>query len=139
MLTRVLLALVLISCAVAPSAAEETKVVTLGLTDHEVNEAEVAQGAALPVPRFNTPGVAYALIADVKHGDTVKVALKKDGAQLMHNTETLAENKATFLLQAGKRGVPAGGWPEGSYTAAVKVTRDGKVVVEQESEPKAFE
>jgi hypothetical protein len=35
--------------------------------------------------------------------------------------------------------VPAGGWPDGTYTAAVKVTRDGKAVIEQSSEPVAFE
>ena len=45
---------------------------------------------------------------------------------LLTNSETLAEDKAKFLLQAGKRGVPAGGWPEGTYHAAVKITRDGK-------------
>jgi hypothetical protein len=43
------------------------------------------------------------------------------------------------LLQAGKRGVPAGGWPEGTYSARLKVTRDGKTLIEQSSKPVAFE
>ena len=58
---------------------------------------------------------------------------------LLHNTQTLAEDQAQFLLQAGKRGVPAGGWPEGSYHAKVTITRDGKTLVEQSSKPIAFE
>ena len=133
------MALLLISCAILPASAEDTKVVALGLADRIVTEAELAAGAALAVPRFNSPGVAYALIGNAKKGDTVQVDLKKGDKSLMHNVETLGEDKATFLLLAGKRGVPAGGWPEGTYTAVVKVTRDGKPVIEQESEPVPFE
>jgi hypothetical protein len=139
MLTRALLALLVVSCAIWPASAEETKVVALGLADHVVTEAELAEGATLAVPRFNTAGVAYALIGNAKKGDEVRVELKHGGAALMHNVETLGEDKAQFLLLAGKRGVPTGGWPEGTYTAAVKVTRDGKAVIEQESKPVAFE
>ncbi len=79
------------------------------------------------------------LLGNAKKGDEVRVDLKKGDESLMHNVETLGEDKATFLLLAGKRGVPAGGWPEGTYTAAVKVTRDGKPVIEQSSKPVAFE
>jgi hypothetical protein len=139
MLTRALLALLLFSCAILPASAEDTKIVALGVADHIVTEAEIAEGAAVAVPRFNTPGVAYALLANAKKGDTVQVDLKKGDASLMHNVETLGEDKATFLLLAGKRGVPAGGWPEGTYTATVKVTRDGKPVIEQSSDPVVLE
>ena len=139
MLTRALLALLLFSSAVFPASAEDTKVVALGLADHVVTEAELAEGAALAVPRFNSPGVAYVLLGNAKKGDEVRIDLKKGDASLMHSVETLGEDKAQFLLLAGKRGVPAGGWPEGTYTAVVKVTRDGKPVIEQTSEPVAFE
>jgi hypothetical protein len=139
MLTRALLVLLVFSSAILPASAEDTKVVALGLADHPVTEAELAKGEALAVPRFNTPGVAYVLLGNARKGDTVQVDLKRGDASLMNNVETLAEDKATFLLQAGKRGVPAGGWPEGTYTAVVKVTRDGKPVIEQSSEPVAFE
>jgi hypothetical protein len=57
----------------------------------------------------------------------------------MHNTETLAEDKASVLLLAGKAGVPAGGWPDGQYLATLKITRDGKPLIEQHIEPIAFE
>ena len=60
-------------------------------------------------------------------------------ASLLHNAQTLAEDQAKILLQAGKRGVPAGGWPEGTYHAKLTITRDGKPVVEQTSTPMAFE
>jgi hypothetical protein len=140
MLTRVLFALVLMCGMAAPAAwAQETKLVALGLTDHEATQEELDKGAKLPVPHFNTGGIAYVVVANVKKGDTVEVTLKNGDAPLLHNTETLAEDKASFLLQAGKRGVPAGGWPEGTYDAAVKIMRDGKPIIEETSKPMAFE
>jgi len=92
------------------------------------------------VPRFNTPAIAYISAANLKKGDTVEVTLSTNEKSLLANTETLAEDKATYLLQAGKRGVPAGGWPsEWSYLAKVKITRDGKVLIEQATTPIPFE
>jgi hypothetical protein len=138
MLTRVLFALVLLGAS-APASAEEAKVLALGLTDHEVTQAELDQGAPMPAPHFNTPAIAYASVADLKKGDTVEITLVNGDTPLLHNTQTLAEDSQSFLLQAGKRGVPAGGWPEGSYHAAVKVTRDGKPLIEQSSQAIPFD
>ena len=141
MLTRALLILVLIggSLALSDGARAETKILALGLSDHPVTEAELADGKAPPVPKFNTPGVAYVLVGDVKKGDTVEVRLSLKGTSLNHNIETADADKATLLLQAGKAGVPAGGWPEGTYQAEVKITRDGKTLIEEKSAPVAFE
>ena len=44
----------------------------------------------------------------------MEVALFNEDKSLLHNTQTLSEDQARLLLQAGKRGVPAGGWPEGA-------------------------
>jgi hypothetical protein len=139
MLTRVLFVLALVCGSATAALAEDTKVLALGLADRAVTEQDLATGKAPPVPRFNSPGVAYGLVANLKKGDVVEVALVKDGKSLMHNTETLAEDKASVLLLAGKAGVPAGGWPEGQYLATLKVTRDGKTLLEQRIEPIAFE
>jgi hypothetical protein len=139
MLTRALFALALICGTAAAAQAAETKVVALGLADHEVTQEELATGETPPAPRFNTPAVAYVLAAGLKKGDTVETALVNGDKPLLQNSETLAEDKATYLLQAGKRGVPAGGWPEGSYHAALKITRDGKPLIEQTSAPIPFE
>jgi hypothetical protein len=140
MLTRVLFALVVIVGFGADASAQEPKVVALGLTDHAVTEPELEKGGdPLPVARFNTPAVAYVLAADLKKGDTVEIQLKNGDRSLMHNTETLAEDKAKFMLLVGKRGVPAGGWPEGAYSARLTITRDGKTLIEQSSKPTAFE
>jgi hypothetical protein len=139
MLTRALFAFALVCGTAAAAGAEETKVLALGLADHAVTEEELAKSDALPVPRFNSPGVAYALVANLKKGDMFEVALVKDSKPLMHNTETLAEDRASLLLLAGKGGVPAGGWPEGAYSASVKVTRDGKPLIEQTTPPIPFE
>jgi hypothetical protein len=137
MLTRVLFALVLATVSV-PAWAEDAKVLALGLADHEVTQEELDKGTALPAPRFNTPAIAYASVGNLKKGDVVEITLVNGDRPLLHNTETLAEERSSFLLQAGKRGVPAGGWPEGSYHAALTVTRDGKTLIEQSSPPIPF-
>ena len=140
MLTRALFALVLICGAAGAAAAEDTKVLALGLTDHEVTRSRAWRRARRCRARVSTrPAIAYVLAADLKKGDVVEIALVNDDKSLLSNSETLAEDKANYLLQAGKRGVPAGGWPEGSYHAALKITRDGKTLIEQTIEPIPFE
>ena len=138
MLTRAVFALVLF-LGVPAVAAAETKVLALGLADHEVSQEELEKAAALPAPRFNSGAIAYVLAAEVKKGDVVEIALVKDGEPLMRNSETLAEDRERYVLQAGKRGVPAGGWPDGSYQAALKITRDGKAIIEQSTPPVPLE
>jgi hypothetical protein len=139
MLTRVLLALMLAVGVTAAAAADDAKIRGLGLTDHVVTDAELEKGDALPPPRFNTPGVAYVWASGLKKGDTVDIILNKEGQSLMRNSKTLAEDEPNFVLMAGKSGVPAGGWPEGSYSAEVKITRDGKTLLEETSKPTVFE
>jgi hypothetical protein len=139
MLTRALL-IVLLVCGVATTAlAEETKVLALGLADHEVTQEELDKGSP-PVPRFNSPAIAYVSAANLQKGDSVEIALCNDEKPLLTNTETLTEDKASYLLQAGKRGVPAGGWPsEWTYLAKLKITRAGKTLIEQATTPIPFE
>src|ERR1700752_1342974 len=125
MLTRALFALAL-SCGMAATAtAEDAKVLALGLADHAVTQEELEKGEAQSTPKFNTPAVAYALASGLKKGDSVDVELFNKDNSLMRNTGTAGEDGAKVLVQAGKRGVPAGGWPEGSYHAKVTITRDG--------------
>ena len=138
MLTRAVFALLIILAAPA-AAAGEAKVLALGLNEHEVSQEALEKGVDLPAPRFNTGAIAYVLAAELKKGDVVAVALVKDDQRLLGNSETLAEDRERFLLQVGKRGVPAGGWPDGLYHAAVKIVRDGKTLIEQTSPPIAFE
>ncbi len=139
MLTRVLFAAFLLVGAAGSVSAQDTTVVALGLTDHVVTEDELVSGAELAKPRFNSPGVAYVLVAHAQKGDKIEIHLTKDGESLMHNVRELDADEAGVLVLAGKTGVPAGGWPEGSYTAKVKVTRGGETLAEQESDPIPFE
>ncbi len=117
----------------------ETKVLALGLTDHKVTEEELRKGDKLPAPHFNTPAVAYVLATNLKKGDSVEITLKNGEASLLHTIQELTEDQASLLLQAGKTGVPAGGWPEGTYTAAVDIKRDGKSLISQSSAPIPFD
>jgi hypothetical protein len=139
MLTRALL-IGLLFCGVAAQAwGDDAKLVTLGLADHEVSLEELAKGVP-PVPKFSTPAIAYVFAANLQKGDVIEITLANTEEALLTNTETLAEDKATYLLQAGKRGVPAGGWPsEWSFSAQVKITRDGKTLLEQSTKPIPFE
>jgi hypothetical protein len=139
MLTRALFALALICGMAAPASAQDAKVLALGIADHEATTAELETGASVPAPHFNTAAIAYGLAAGLKKGDTVEIALVNEDRSLLHNTQTLAEDQGRFLLQAGKRGVPAGGWPEGRYHAKLTITRDGKTLIDQRSQPIVFE
>lgn len=139
MLTRVLFAFALIAGFALPALGEETKVAALGLADHPVAKDEIETGADLATPRFNTPAVAYALVSNPKKGDVIVVTLVHESGTLMKNTEEVGADEASVLVQAGKGGVPAGGWPEGTYYADVTVTRDGEPLVNEKSEPVAFE
>jgi len=100
-------------------------VVALGLADHESRKLSWRRAKPRHRP-FQHPAVAYVLATGLMKGDMVEITLINDDRALLSNSETLADDKATFLLQAGKRGVPAGGWPEGSYRAALKIMRDAR-------------
>ncbi len=139
MLTRVVFAAALILGIAGACQAQETAIVALGLADHKVSEDELAKGETLAAPKFNTPGVAYVVVANAKKGDAIEVTLMKDGDPLMRNMRDVDADAKIVLLQAGKTGVPAGGWPGGSYAASAKVTRDGKAIAEQQSDPIPFD
>jgi len=139
MLTRALFFVLLICGVASPAVAEDTTVLALGLADHEVTQAELDKGAP-PVPRFNSPAIAYVSAANLKKGDSVEITLSNTDEALLINSETLAEDRAIYLLQAGKRGVPAGGWPsEWRYFAKLRIIRDGKPLIEQATTPIPFE
>jgi hypothetical protein len=96
-----------------------------------------------PAPKADTPMVVYMWAINLQKGDRLKVALKQGDAVLAENTQTLDHDKAQMILFAGKKtpqgGWPQGGWPQGSYTGEVTVTRDGKKVIEQKTEPITFD
>jgi len=153
MLTRALFAFVLITGLAAmiglgaqalageepASGQTETKVLALGITVHEVTVEELEKGATPPAPRFNTPALAYVLAANLKKGDMVQLRLWNEDKAVVRNEETLESDKAKYLLLAGKRGVPPGGWPDGTYHAELTITRDGKPLITENTKPIPFE
>ena len=153
MLTRALFAFVLIAGLVAmiglgpralagdesSSGQTDVKVLALGITDHEVTAKELEKGATPPAPRFNTPALAYVLAANLKKGDMVQLRLWNEDKAVVRNEETLESDKAKYLLFAGKRGVPPGGWPDGTYHAELTITRDGKPLITENTRPIPFE
>ena len=83
MLTRALFIVLLICGVATPALAEDAKVLALGLADHEVTQEELDKGAP-PVPRFNTPAIAYVSAANLKKGDTVEITLSNNDEALAH-------------------------------------------------------
>ena len=61
--------------------------------------------------------MAYVLAANLKKGDMVEISLNQVTSRCSTTRKRWREDQAKLLLQAGKRGVPAGGWPEGTYRA----------------------
>lgn len=139
MLTRVLFAAFLLVAVPGAAWAQDATVVALGLADRPVTKDELISGAALEAPKFNTPGIAYVLVAHAKKGDKIELHLTKDGQSLMHNEHELDADEDGVLVMAGKGGVPAGGWPAGQYAAKVKLSRGGETLAEQETDPIPFE
>ncbi|MEG6507934.1 hypothetical protein V6C03_03020 [Methyloligella sp. 2.7D] len=139
MLTRVLFVLVLICVPLGAAQSHEAKIVSLGLADHPLDEAELTGGAEIAKPHYDTAGVAYVLADGLKPGDTLRLDLMNRGRSLMYNTREVEPGETKVLLQAGKASVPAGGWPEGDYTAKVEVSRDGETLLTKESEPVPFD
>lgn len=110
----------------------------LGVTDHPIALEELEDGARLAAPKPNTPVVAYLWAINLRQGDRIEVALKKDGQVVAENAATLERDKAQYMLFAGKK-APQGGWPAGTYTSVAKVTRGGKDVIAETSEPITFD
>ena len=81
--------------------AEDAKVLALGLADHEVTQEELDKGAP-PVPRFNTPAIAYVSAANLKKGDTVEITLSNNDKPLLTNSETLAEDQSGLSAASGQ-------------------------------------
>ena len=103
MLTRVLFLLVLICGTAGQAFAEETKVLALGLANREVTVDDLAKGTP-PVPRFNSPAIAYVLAADLKKGDTVEISLANGEGPLLTNSETLSRGQGDLHAAGRKAG-----------------------------------
>ena len=75
----------------------------LGLANREVTVDDLAKGTP-PVPRFNTPAIAYVLAADLKKGDTVEISLANGEGPLLTNSETLSRGQGDLSAAGGKAG-----------------------------------
>src|SRR5262245_44035491 len=93
----------------------------------EAGEVPTALGAGAPAL------VAFVRAVGLRQGDVQHLSVRApDGAPLVdHAAQPLDRHKAQTLLFVGKKR-PASGWRSGTYTASYMVSRDGKVVLEQE-------
>jgi hypothetical protein len=126
----------------SPAAKEQLPysagvLLALGVTDHPIALEELEDGVPLAVPKPDTPAVAYLWAINLRKGDRIAVSLKKDGEAVAENAATLDRDKAQYMLFANKK-TPAGGWPAGTYTGEAKITREGKDVIAETSEPVTF-
>ena len=102
----------------------------LGLADHAITLEELETGAPLGALNRFAPIVAYIWVINLEKGDVIDIELTTEGKTLVGNSETLDRNKAQFMLFAGKK-APPGGWPEGTYAAAVEIRRGGVPVINE--------
>lgn len=109
---------------------QQGTLLALGFADHAVTLQELETGAALAAPNDATPVLVYLWAINLKNGDVIEIALSKEGAVVANNRDTLDHDKAQYMLFVGKK-APPGGWPGGTYTGAVKVTRAGSPVINQ--------
>jgi hypothetical protein len=102
----------------------------VGLIDRAVTLEELETGQPLVAPTRKTPLVAYIWAINLREGDVVHIELMYQGKVVVKNVERLERDKAQFMLFAGKK-APPGGWLEGTYSAAVEVSRDGRPVIKE--------
>lgn len=121
----------------SPQEAGVPKVLSLGLATHAVTEAELATDAPKR-PRFNTPAIAYAVVANLKKGDLLRIGFVGGKQIVEFNQKTFKADQPKVLLMAGKTSVPPGGWYKEPYYALVEVLRGGKIVLKQSSKPMIF-
>lgn len=110
----------------------------LGISDHPIELEELEDGAPLAQPTPDTPVVTYMWAINLQKDDVIALKLMRGDEVLVDNFETLDRNKAQMMLFAGKK-APQGGWPKGSYTGTVTVTRGGKPVIDQTTPALVFE
>ncbi|MBM3543670.1 MAG: M23 family metallopeptidase [Alphaproteobacteria bacterium] len=110
----------------------------LGMSDQPIELEALETGAPLAQPTPDTPVVTYMWAINLQKDDVIALKLMRGDEVLVDNSETLDRNKAQMMLFAGKK-APQGGWPKGSYTGTVMVTRGGKPVISETTPPLVFD
>ena len=103
MLTRALFFVLLICGVATPALAEETKVLALGLADHEVTQEELDKGTP-PIPRFNSPAIAYVSAANLKKGDSVEITLSNSDETPAHQQRDACRGQGDLSAASGQAG-----------------------------------
>lgn len=111
-------------------AYKQGELIGFGIIDRPPKLEDLEDGAHLRPADPDTPMVAYLWAINLQKGDVVTIELSKDGTSLSSNSDTLDHSKAQMMLFAGKK-APAGGWPKGTYTAAVTVMRGGQKAISE--------
>jgi hypothetical protein len=81
-------------------------------------------------PGAATPLVAYARLIGLEAGDSVELAMTGPRGEVLVQNQLapLTSAKDQYIAYVGKK-APAGGWPQGAYSAEVRVRRAGAIAV----------
>ncbi|MET0271934.1 MAG: M23 family metallopeptidase [Phenylobacterium sp.] len=107
-------------------------VLNAGFAGGPVGQPEI-EGGAIAAPTAESPYlVAYVRAIELEAGDRMELVLTAPGGAVLAQNALppLDRDKAQYTLFVGKKR-PVAGWPSGRYNAAYRVTRAGKVAVEQ--------
>lgn len=96
-------------------------------------DAEAARRGEHDQPALSAEGEALVFWIDLfgaMEGDVERVVITGPGGRVVHETtRTLEASNVSWFSFSGRR-TPAGGWPEGTYSATYTLSRDGTPVVE---------
>lgn len=122
--------------AAAKLAYVSTGLLVAGFADAAPEADQAREGAfRLGETAGDPPALVYwADLFGVEAGDVQHIEIKgPDGGTVFTSDERLKDSKVSWFAFGGKRR-PEGGWPPGAYRGAYVLERDGKVIVDQNSQ-----
>ncbi|THD67172.1 peptidoglycan DD-metalloendopeptidase family protein [Phenylobacterium sp.] len=95
---------------------------------------DAVEEASISPPKTTSSIVAYARLIGLEADDVVEVSvIGPDGKVFVRDVlPALDHDKAQWIVQAGRKAAPAGGWPHGAYSAQVQVRRGGAVALSRQ-------
>lgn len=108
-------------------------ILDVGFHDGVPKFEALKQGSIKPASlKSDAPAlVLWAYVFGGKPGDTVAFDINGPQGLTFQNETTLERQQAELFRASGKRGPPQG-WPEGTYTGTVRLSRDGAMMQERQ-------
>ena len=119
--------------AAAALSYKSPSLIEIGWAQQAVSDEMIEHGSLAGLaPAANWPAVVgYARLINLKQSDVVALSAFSPAGEIAHSQQVLDRSKAQYLIYAGQKAHEP--WPVGGYRIILKVTRDGKDILAQES------